>query len=73
MSEAWPEAPPEGSAGGAGVSRARAARRGVHARWIMMVELGSAWRFPRSPAASRREPMEHACPTQYVWIGEETY
>ena len=38
-----------------------------------MLELGNACRFPFSPAASSRDPMEHACPTQYVCMGDETY
>lgn len=25
------------------------------------------------PAASSKEPIEHACPTQYVCIGDDTY
>lgn len=38
-----------------------------------MLAFGSAWRLPRSPAASSSEPIEHAWPMQYVWIGAETY
>ena len=42
-------------------------------RWIMILECGSACRLPFSPAARSNEPIEHAWPTQYVCMGEETY
>ena len=25
------------------------------------------------PAANSKEPIEQACPMQYVWIGDDTY
>ena len=39
----------------------------------MMLECGSACRLPFSPAARSREPIEHACPIQYVCMGDDTY
>lgn len=42
-------------------------------RWIMILECGSACRLPFSPAARSNEPIEHAWPTQYVCIGDDTY
>ena len=34
--------------------------------WIMTRELGSTYRLPALPAASSREPIEAASPTQVV-------
>ena len=63
MSDACPEAPPEGSRSKLIlVHQYNWIRTTVDVRCIMMLALGRQCRFPFSPEASKSDPMEAANP-----------
>ena len=50
-----------------------APRKPAEPAWIITRELGSATRWPFSPAIRMTEPMLIAIPTQFVWTGARMY